>query len=154
MSKIFSKIFSKAFIKQFLKYIFVGALGTLVNLCVLYVFTDIFNVWYIISAVIAFLVSVINNYILNKIWTFQEKIQEQIIQKYFKYTFICILSLFVNISILFILVEFYDVWYIFAEVVAIGGAFLINFLGNNLWTFKYNSLELSSERKIELRSVL
>jgi len=136
MFKIFSKRISESFIPQITKFMIVGAIGTIINLSILFIFTEFFNFYYIYSAIIAFFTSVINNYILNKLWTFQEKIQERIISKYIKYTLICLISLIVNLFILFILVEFYGIWYILSELIAIMGSFLVNFIGNKFLTFK------------------
>jgi len=136
MSKFISNLLSKPFIKHLLKFAIVGAIGTIVNLSILYFLTEFANVYYIISEIIAFMLSALNNYILNKIWTFKEKIQEQIIKKYFQFTLVCLVSLLFNISILFILVEYFNLWYILAELIAIICSFLINFLGSKLWTFK------------------
>jgi len=130
------RFLSKPYIKQFIKFGIVGAIGTLVNIFVLYTFTEIYNIYYIISEVFAFILAGLNNYILNKIWTFKEKIEEDTINKYVKFITISILALTVNISILYILVEFFYIWYIFAEVGAIFGAFFFNFFGNKTWTFK------------------
>ena len=149
MINIMPKLFSHSTIKEFIKFGIVGAIGTFVNLSILYFLTEMVNIYYIISEIIAFSASVINNYILNKKWTFNEKLKENIGRKYFKYVITCLLSLFVNLFILFILVEFYDFWYIFAEIVAIGGAFLINFVGNKLWTFNNKSMELSPDSEIK-----
>lgn len=149
MINFIPKLFSRSNIKEFIKFGIVGAIGTFVNLSILYFLTEIVNIYYIISEIIAFSVSVINNYILNKKWTFNETLKENIVRKYFKYAITCLLSLFVNLFILFILVEFYDFWYIFAEVVAIGGAFLFNFVGSKLWTFNNKSMELSPDSEIK-----
>lgn len=126
---------------ELIKFAFVGALGTIVNLSILYTLTEFFSVYYIISETIGFLVSVVHNYILNKIWTFKENLHERIITKYFKYTIINLISLCINLTILFILVELYGFWYIFAEVVAISIAFFNNFIVNKLWTFKKGNFE-------------
>ena len=136
MSDHISNIFSINFILKIVKFMVVGTLGTFVNLAFLYLFTDIFKIYYIISEIIAFFISVIHNYLLNKIWTFKEEFKEQLINKYFRYTTICLISLLSNLSMLFILVEFYHIWYIYAEILATGGSSLINFLGSLLWTFR------------------
>ena len=133
------KKISNSNIKQLIKFAFVGFIGTIVNLSILYTLTEFFHVYYIFSEIIAFFFSVINNYILNKIWTFKEKIEEYLIRKYFQYTTICLIALIINLCILFILVEFFIIWYIFAEVIAIIGGFLFNFIGNKLWTFRKNN---------------
>lgn len=142
MSNKISNLFKAANFVELIKFAFVGALGTVVNLSILYTLTEFFNVYYIISETIGFLVSVLHNYILNKIWTFKENLHERIFTKYFKYIIINLISLCINLTILFILVEFYGFWYIFAEVVAISIAFLNNFTVNKLWTFKKGNFEL------------
>ncbi len=149
MFKYISKLLSKSKITEFIRYCIVGAIGTLVNLSILYFFTEVLSFYYLISAIIAFFFSVINNYVLNKVWTFKEKIQELIVRKYFKFITLSLISMTVNVSILFFLVEFFNIWYIFAEMIAILGAFLINFLGNKLWTFRKAYVTLNSQFNIE-----
>ncbi|MFX0069763.1 MAG: GtrA family protein [Candidatus Hermodarchaeota archaeon] len=136
MSTLLKKFFSKSFLKQLIQFAIVGAIGTLVNLSILYLLTEFLNVYYIVSEIIAFFVSVLNNYILNKVWTFKEKIQQVLFKKYIKYTLICLLSLIVNLSVLYLLVENFNFWYVFAEIVAIFISFIINFIGNKFWTFR------------------
>ena len=136
MTNIISKLLSKLPIKQIIKFAIVGAMGTLVNLSILYCLTEIFNMYYIVSEIIAFIAAGIHNYILDKIWTFKENIEEKMVFKYFQFLIISSISLIVNLCILFILVEFFGIWYIFAEIIAIMGAFLINFSGNKIWTFR------------------
>jgi putative flippase GtrA len=140
MNNKISNLFKTPNFVELIKFAFVGALGTIVNLSILYTLTELFNVYYIISETIAFLVSVLHNYILNKIWTFKENLHERIFTKYFKYIMINLISLCINLTILFFLVEFYGFWYIFAEVVAISCAFLNNFIVNKFWTFKSEEL--------------
>lgn len=144
MEKIISYLTSKDLIIKFIKFAIVGAIGTFINLGVLFLFADIFGVYYIISEVIAFYISVLNNYLLNKVWTFKEKIKERTLVKYIQYLIINILSLLINISVLYTLVEFFNVWYILAEFFAIICAFLVNFIGNVLWTFRKREKENSS----------
>ena len=129
MNNKISNLFKAANFVELIKFAFVGALGTFVNLTILYTLTEFFNVFYIISETIGFLVSVVHNYILNKIWTFKENLHERMFSKYFKYTIINLISLCINLTI-------------FAEVVAISIAFLNNFTVNKLWTFKKGNFEL------------
>jgi len=139
LSRLIHLAFSKAFIKQGIKFAVVGGIGTLVNLSILYIFTDIIGVLYLISAAIAFNVALVNNYILNKIWTFKEDVKERILGKGIKYAIICIFALFVNLLVLFFLVEFFLIYYLFSQVGAIIAAFMINFIGNRFWTFRNNA---------------
>lgn len=68
-----NSLFYKFFIKpsnnlfiQFIRYGFVGGLAAVVNVGMLFVFTEIFNIHYIISNVLAFILGLIVNYILSK----------------------------------------------------------------------------------------
>jgi len=140
ISSKLSKLLSKNNIILISKFIIVGVIGTGVNLLTLYILTDIFKVFYIISATIAFILSVLNNYFLNKLWTFKEKLQDEVVKKVLQYTVVSIISLFANLGILFFLVEFVSMWYIAAEIIAIICAFIINFIGSVLWTFRKKTI--------------
>ena len=148
ISRVFNLVKSPEFIKQGIQFAIVGAIGTLVNLSILYIFTEIFNLLYLFSEAIAFIISVINNYIFNKIYTFKEDLNEKIIKKGVKFTIICFCALIVNLSALFILVEYFRIFYILAEVFAIVCAFSINFMGNRFWTFRNKTVDKKKKKSI------
>ena len=56
---------------QLVRFAAVGASGYVVNLAVFAVCVHLLGIDYRVSAVIAFLVSVINNFWLNRHWTFE-----------------------------------------------------------------------------------
>jgi putative flippase GtrA len=68
--------------------------------------------------------------------TFKEKIRESIFRKYTKFITISIIALVVNLIFLYWFVEYFKIWYVFAQVLAIGASLLINFFGNKIWTFR------------------
>ncbi|MHA1781913.1 MAG: GtrA family protein [Promethearchaeota archaeon] len=139
MEKETSNHFSWKVVFQAFRFAIVGGLGTIVNILILFFLTEILYIFYIMSEIIAFIISSIHNYVLNKIWTFKEGFREKFMIKYTQFFFISIISLFINLSILFILVEYFGFWYIFGEIVAICIAFIFNFIGNKIWTFSQNS---------------
>lgn len=132
----FNTVFNKKNLFEFIKFALVGASGTILNILILWFLTEILGFYYIISEIIAFIISGVNNYIWNKIWTFKESLYKKTLIKYLYFLFISIISLTVNVSILYLLVEFFDMWYILAEIFAIGCAFIFNYIGNKLWTFR------------------
>ena len=135
MTSFNKDLLSKTSVLEFVKFGIVGAIGTIVNLGILYLFTDIFSIYYIISEIIAFIASSLNNFVLDKIWTFGENFQDQVVKKYSKFIIICLMSLILNIIILFILVEYFEIWYILAEFFSILCAFLVNYTANKIWNF-------------------
>lgn len=121
--------------KQFLKFGIIGTLNTLINLAVLYVLTSVFGLYYMLSAVLAFLIANLNSFLWNKKWTFREKIKHRFTIKYIKFLSISLVSLFVNLAFLYIFTEFFKVYYLVSQIIAIGISLIINFLGNKRWTF-------------------
>ncbi len=137
ISRLLNLVFSKAFIVQGIRFAIVGGIGTLVNLSLLYILTDVYGILYLISEAIAFTISVIHNYFWNKTFTFEEDLKEKVVGKGLRFTIICIVALTVNLTVLFILVEFFGIFYLLAEIGAIGVAFFVNFFGNRFWTFRH-----------------
>lgn len=62
--------------RKILKYAFVGAMGTSIYLGLLALFTEVFHIWYIISAIIGTGVAFVFNYTLNNLWTFSSRPQK------------------------------------------------------------------------------
>jgi len=145
LKRVFKLFTSKLFLKQGIKFAIVGAIGTFVNLTILYLLTEIFGILYLISESIAFIISLLNNYILNKVETFKEDIKENPFKKGIKFALISIIALIVNLTALYILVEYIGIFYLLAELFAIFFAFFINFLGNRFWTFKTKKLIIKQE---------
>ncbi len=59
--------------RQFIKFAIVGASGTVINLGLVYVFYDLIGWNEYLAVTIGFAVSVLTNFILNDIWTFNPK---------------------------------------------------------------------------------
>ncbi len=124
---------------EFFKFGTVGAMGTLVNIAVLFALTEYGGIYYLFSAVCSFIVALVFNFTLNKLWTFGEKFHESTVPKFFKFTTVSLAALCVNLLFLWLFTEVFGVYYILSQVGAIGMAFMINFTGNKLWTFKKDS---------------
>lgn len=126
----------KSFLKQFLKFAVVGCINTLINLFVLYVLTEFFGIYYLISAVFAFVVAVGNSFVMNKLWTFEEKFKDNTLKKSIKFYLVSIAALLVNLFFLYFFTEIIGFYYLLSQIFAIAISLWINFLGNKFWTFK------------------
>ena len=125
------EVFNQAF-----KFAIVGVINTLINLVVLYIFTEFLGIYYLVSAIFAFIVANINSFLLNKIWTFKENIKHKAASRYIKFVVVSVIALVVNLIFLYAAVEYFKLWYMFAQVLAVILNFLINFFGNKIWTFR------------------
>jgi len=127
--------YKKHIISEFFKFAFVGLIGTFVNIIMLYLLTEGMSIYYMLSAVISFIVAMTSNFILNKIWTFNEKIKVGMGKKYMQFSLVSIFSLAVNLIFLYLFTEVFGIYYLISQVLSIGITLIINFLGNKIWTF-------------------
>jgi dolichol-phosphate mannosyltransferase len=127
--------YKKNVIKEFFKFCVVGGIGTLINISILYLLTEKIKVYYIISAIFSFVIAMSSNFLLNKIWTFKEGVKSGIRKKYFQFFLVSLSALFVNLLFLYFFTEILGIYYLISQILAIGLALIINFLGNKIWTF-------------------
>jgi putative flippase GtrA len=59
-------------IYRFIKYCIIGGCGMVLGLCGLYVVTEVFHVYYVISMIVASFVLLICNFLANNYWTWGE----------------------------------------------------------------------------------
>ncbi|NCN51591.1 GtrA family protein [archaeon] len=123
-------------LSKFLKYALVGFIGILVNLLFLYLFTEIFKMYYLFSSVISFSIATFHNFFINKVWTFKENVKDKVFSKGTKFFIISGISLLVNTFFLYLFTDIFGVYYIFSQILASGFTLITNFTGNRLWTFK------------------
>lgn len=122
---------------QFFKFCLVGGIGVLVNLAVLYSLVEFAYLWYIHAAIAAFIVAVSSNFGLNKIWTFKDERKGiKVIKQYSEFFVVRTIGLLINLAILYLLVQYANLWYLLAQFLAISLATIINFLGSKYWAFR------------------
>lgn len=128
--KLFVKEAIRNHWKNLYKFASVGATGAIVNLFLLWSLTSYYQVYYLVSAVIAVEISIIWNFILNTKITFSYKFVDRNSMLYalVKYNFSSLFGSTVNLSTLFILTEFFKSHYLLSEMIAIMLAFGFNYL--------------------------
>jgi dolichol-phosphate mannosyltransferase len=139
VSHLFALLFAKnSTFKRFFKFCVVGALGTLVNLAVLYTSVEGLGLWYIHGAVLAYFIALIHNFTLNKLWTFGDRRSEAkvVLGSLGKYFLITTGGLAINLTVLFILTDLFNLWYIHSQVLAIMCEVLWNFSRSRVWAFE------------------
>lgn len=124
--------------KNFLLYVICGGIATLVDIASLYFFTDILEIYYLISVVLAFPLGVLTNYALNKYFNFRNFSSEHF-QQLTKFTLVALGGLLLNVIIIYISVEFFGLWYIFSKCVAAGLVLFYSYLMHRYWTFNDKS---------------
>ncbi|MFA6273107.1 MAG: GtrA family protein [Candidatus Paceibacterota bacterium] len=107
-------------IKRFIvpRYLIGGACGAATNVFFLFLLVDVFGVWYLQAAVWSFLISWLVSFLLQKYWTFQNYSTENgVLQKQATLFFaVSFLNLGINTLLMYIFVDFFQLWYLLAQV--------------------------------------
>jgi dolichol-phosphate mannosyltransferase len=126
---------------QLVKFCAVGASGYVVNLCVFAICFEALGLHHLLSATVAFVVAVTNNFWWNRHWTFKARSGRAGFQAARFFT-VSILAFLFAATILEVLVTVADVQELAAQALSIAAATPLNFIGNKMWSF---SLELRRE---------
>jgi dolichol-phosphate mannosyltransferase len=113
----------------------VGTTGYVVNLAVFTASVHTVGIDYTASAVIAWVVSVLNNFLLNRHWTFRAQQARPFVQSV---RFFTVSALVFGFSYLLLagLVSWVGVATVPAQEIAVAAGTPLNFLGQKLWSFK------------------
>lgn len=127
--------FFKAHINFFI-FCFVGIISTLIDICLLYIGVEFFNLKVLISATLSFIVASINGYILNKKITFKHDKTPTNGKQYLQFLFVSIIGLIFTLVFMYTFVELLNIFYIYAKIITVILVVFWNYNGNLFWTFK------------------
>jgi dolichol-phosphate mannosyltransferase len=123
-----------------LKFSIVGASGVLMNMGMLFFLTEVLNLFYLVSSILAIEISIITNFILNDLWTWHDRKKENLFTRLMRYHFsVGITAVIINWLLLIILTEFFGLYYLISNLIGISAGTLSNFVINDLWTFRDKS---------------
>jgi putative flippase GtrA len=120
---------------QLVRFGLVGVVGFVINLAVYTLCVHGAGVDYHVSAVLAWLVAVANNFILNRHWTFDARDGRAHFQA-MRFLVVSLVALGASQLILTALVEGASVAKVAAQAIAVAASMPLNFLGNKLWSFR------------------
>jgi putative flippase GtrA len=86
--------------KRFLKFMFVGAMGAVVDFSVLNLLAHVFDVPVTIAGIISFSLAVTSNFIWNRYWTYPESRNFPLLPQYVQFFIINATALLIRVPIL------------------------------------------------------
>ena len=99
-----------------IRYLLAGGVGVSLYFLLLYVLTESFGWWYILSAALASLANFAANFLLQKFWTFKNKNRADLRPQAAKYALLFTTLFFANLGLLYVLTEYAHLWYIMAQI--------------------------------------
>jgi putative flippase GtrA len=120
---------------QLVRFGLVGGVGFVVNLIVFTLLVHSAGVDYRLANVVAWLVAVINNFVLNRHWTFDAGDGRAHAQA-LRFFIVSLVAEVFSLLLVTLFVEGADLAKVPAQALAIAGSMPLNFLGNKLWSFR------------------
>ena len=103
---------------KILRYVISGGTGAVVNIGTLYTLTHFFGIWYLLSSIVAFILSFFVSFNLQRRWTFNQNLPHTIVRHMTMYFVVALFNLFLNTGIVYASVEYLGMWYVVAQIVA------------------------------------
>jgi putative flippase GtrA len=119
---------------QLIRFGLVGASGFIVNVGIYALCVHPFAIDYRIAFVLAWLVAVSNNFLLNRHWTFRATGASMRFQAV-RFFFVSVFAAAFGFLLLTLFVEDAGMAKVPAEALAVAASTPLNFLGNKLWSF-------------------
>lgn len=119
----------------FLKYIIAGGIGGSVHLLLLFVFTDICKIHYLLSTTTALFIVFWISFFLQKHWTFRDKSSDKIGLQAGRYFIMHSLNFVANGALMYVFVSVFGIWYLFSQVLISLSIAVVTFVANKKYIF-------------------
>lgn len=131
-------------IVRLMKFFLVGGVGMLINFVLLFVFTEFFGWYYMLSAVVVGLLNTTYNFFANHFWSFSDRNDINVTSGYAKFATVMVIYFITYQIMLYVFTEFvFKDWswyfvkdYMISAIVATGLSTIPKYLLCMLWVWK------------------
>lgn len=106
--------------KRIVRYIISGGTAAFVLFVGLFVLHGVLGLWYLAASGIAFVLSVVVSFTLQKFWTFEDTATHLMGRQFTAYCVIAVANLLINTMFMYFLVSVLGLWYLAAQFI-VGG---------------------------------
>ncbi len=118
-----------------IKFLATGIFVFLFNLVVLSLFTEAFKIWYLVSSVVSYALSVVLNFTLQKFWVFENSSNEKTKRQFIFYLFVSCTCLILNTFFMYLLVDYARIHYLISQAFITAALATLNFFINRNFIF-------------------
>jgi putative flippase GtrA len=129
---------------QFIRYGFVAVVAFIVDFGLLFVFTHYCHIYYLVSAILSFSISLVPNYILSKMWVFQSGSAYKRHIEIIAFCVIGFVGLLLNILVIWLLTSIFGLYYLISKLLAVVVIYFWSFFARRY--FIYNRIESISTK--------
>jgi putative flippase GtrA len=119
---------------EFLRYAIVGGMAFCIDIAVLFILTEYYHVYYLLSNIFAFSMGLLTNYILSIIWVFHNRQLKNTKQEFIFFAIIGLLGLGIGQFLLWSFTVC-GLYYLYSKIIATVVVFLWNFIVRKKFLF-------------------
>lgn len=131
----------KKLIAQFMKFGVVGVIAFIIDFGVMVFLTEVFAVPYLISATIAFTVSVIFNYVASMRYVFVRKDDMSRRREFIIFVLLSVIGLVLNDVFMWLLVDFFFIDYRISKIITTVLVAIWNFVSRKIFLEDHSNTE-------------
>jgi len=117
---------------QLFRYIFVGGTAFAVDFFFLYFFSDICGIYYLISAIFSFIISVLVNYVMSTRWVFNQDNIENKVVEFNLFLLISTIGLVFTEILLYFFTDILGMYYLISKIISAIIVLFWNFLARRV----------------------
>jgi putative flippase GtrA len=129
--------------KGIIKFVIAGCFAGGTDLVLLFIFHGLVHLDIVLSTSLAFILSFLISFSLQKLWTFRNYRQGKMMYQLSLYILNAFLGLYLNGSFMHLLVNQYQVWYILAQIMVNLALAAWNFVVYKFIVFKHDNHEVN-----------
>lgn len=117
---------------QFFRYLFVGGFAFLVDFFLLYFFSEFCGIYYLVSAVLSFIISLIVNYVLSTVWVFNKNQIDNRVAEFGVFALIGVVGLAFTEIFLYLFTDVFGLYYMFSKIITTAIVMFWNFIARRV----------------------
>lgn len=107
----------KDFAAKIVRYLFSGGIAAITNLALLWLFTSVIHIWYLLSSILAFMIAFGVSFVLQKFFTYQDHSTQGMKGQALTYLLVTGTNLALNTGLMYLAVDKAHMNYILAQIV-------------------------------------
>ncbi len=121
--------------RKLARFVISGSTSMASNLGILFVLVHYGNLHYLLASIISFSLSTVVSFTMQKFWTFGDRQMGGVQYQFAWYSVIVLFSLSMNTLLMYVLVEWFSLWYLAAQALAGAVVAIISYIGYQRFVF-------------------
>ncbi len=118
---------------QLIKFGIVGGISTLLDYGLMLLFTEVFDIFYLLSSTLSYTISLVFNYVASMRYVFRGREDMNKLKEFLIFTVLCLMGLGINQLVLWLIVEYAGIDYRLSKIAATGVVMIWNFVTRKLF---------------------